>query len=153
LSAAGCGDEGRSQDVTVQLLVKGAGCEQRPIKVVLLLHPQQQAASTTQHTAQRMHSTTAGQPPGAGSTGHGQPLQCTRSHSSSRPELSAPARQSVRAQEQGRVPRQQGGSPAAGQGFDPQEEPVADMVCGASHQVVLCQASQHVPSQGEVDDE
>lgn len=35
------------------------------------------------------------------------------------------------------------------QQFDPQTEPVADLACGASHQVVLCQASQHVPSPGK----
>jgi len=34
-------------------------------------------------------------------------------------------------------------------GFEPQQEPVADVVCGASHHVVLCQASQHLPSSGE----
>lgn len=33
-------------------------------------------------------------------------------------------------------------------GFEPQQEPVADVVCGASHHVVLCQASQHFPSSG-----
>lgn len=35
------------------------------------------------------------------------------------------------------------------QQFDPQTEPVADLACGASHQVVLCQASQHMPSPGK----
>jgi hypothetical protein len=38
----------------------------------------------------------------------------------------------------------------AGQQFNPQEEPVAGLACGASHQVVLCQPSQHIPTDGKL---
>lgn len=46
------------------------------------------------------------------------------------------------------VQQQQHQQQRSSQQFNPEEEPVTDLACGASHHVVLCQASQHIPSHG-----
>jgi hypothetical protein len=61
-----------------------------------------------------------------------------------------PQQQQLQKQRQQKQQQKQEHGQGTDQGFSPQEEPIADLASGASHQVVLCQPSQHIPNQGEL---
>jgi hypothetical protein len=126
------GATGDQQLLNVHLQVQTSG----NVKLVLACHD-----ACSEHTGQATYPTGWSVAP-ADAKVSGQPLTPLSQQLT--------LQQKQQPQQQTQQQQQQGSGHGTDTGFRPQDEPIADLASGASHQVVLCQPSQHTPNHGEL---